>query len=259
MHGGGILRPDQLREKLFGPEIVPKWGLVLGSGFNIWQGNLSETMSVPFDEVDGVENSTVYGHIGCFSGGFLDKIPVVVSSGRLHLYEGYTAEQVTAPTRVLVEMGVSSVLLTTAVGAVSNRVSPGEAVAVIDQINLTAEDPHAGSGRFTEASTLYDRVYIDVLLSRGLGKGVLAGVRGPTYESPAEVRALRILGADMVCMSTVLEVLTLAAYGIRCAALAVVANRAGTAGTDHEDIVKEVQKAASKVWKTVGGLIDSGS
>jgi purine-nucleoside phosphorylase len=253
-----ILKPDQLRDKLFGPEIVPAWGLVLGSGFDGWQDHLSGIQSVPFEDVEGVQGPTVFGHGGCFTGGFLEKVPVAVCSGRLHLYEGLTAWQVTAPVRVLAEMGVSSMLLTTAVGAVSSLVSPGDVVTVVDQINLTGEDPNEGTGQFPDASALYDQSYVKFLQRSGLGKGVLAGVRGPSYESPAEVRALESIGADMVCMSTVLEALTLAGCAVRCAAVAVVANRAGCKGTTHKEVVKKVRRVASGTWKAAGKLIVSG-
>jgi purine-nucleoside phosphorylase len=249
------MKPVQLRNRLFDPKVVPSWGLVLGSGFGSWLDHLSDVRTVPFGELEGISSPTVYGHTGFFAGGFLGDVPVAVCSGRLHLYEGLNARQVTAPVGALVEMGVSSVLLTTAVGAVSRSFSAGESVIIVDQINLTGADPHEGTTRFPDASALYDPSYIGMLAGSGLKKGILTGVRGPSYETPAEVRALKALGTDIVCMSTVLEALFLAGSGVRCAAVAVVANRAGAGGVVHEDVVRKVESEAGGTWEAVRGLI----
>jgi purine-nucleoside phosphorylase len=249
------MRPSQLRGTLFDPGITPVWGLVLGSGFGGWLEKLRDVRTVPYKEVKGIDSPTVLGHKGFFAGGHLESVPVAVCSGRLHLYEGFSARQVTSPVGVLVEMGVSSVLLTTAVGAVSGSASAGESMAVVDQINLTGTDPHEGTGRFPDASVLYDPSHLDLLTRNGLNKGILAGVRGPSYETPAEVRALEALGADIVCMSTVLEALALAGTGVRCAAVAHVANRAGIGGTVHDKVVKKVESEAYRAWKAVRELI----
>jgi purine-nucleoside phosphorylase len=249
------VKPYELRSRLFDPKVVPVWGLVLGSGFGGWLDNLREVRTVPFGNVEGISRPTVFGHTGYFAGGYLDNIPVAVCSGRLHLYEGLSARQVTAPVSTLVAMGISSVLLTTAVGAVSDSVSTGEPIVVVDQINLTGTDPHEGTATFPDASILYDPSHIDLLARKGLKKGILAGVRGPSYETPAEVRALKTLGADVVCMSTVLEALVLAGSGVKCAALAIAANRAGVAGTVHEEVVQRVGSKADETWETIRELI----
>jgi purine-nucleoside phosphorylase len=249
------MKPAQLRDRLFDPGVVPVWGLVLGSGFGGWLNNLLEVRTVPFREVEDIGSPTVPGHAGFFAGGYLENVPVAVCSGRLHLYEGFKARQVTAPLGLLVEMGVASVLLTTAVGAVSSTVSTGESIAVADQINLTGADPHQGTGRFQDASALYDPSYLGLLAREGLKKGILAGVKGPSYETPAEVRALEVIGADIVCMSTVLEALVLAGSGVRCAAVAFVANRAGTGGTGHGKVLEKAGSGTDKAWEAVRGLI----
>ena len=252
------MKLHELKARLFAPDtahVSPVWGFVLGSGFGGWLNNLREARKVPFAQVESIRRPTVSGHMGYFVGGYIEDVPVAVCSGRLHLYEGLNARQVTAPVRALVEMGVSSVLLTAAVGVVSNAMEVGDLVVVTDQINLTGEDPHEGMGKFPDVSALYDLSYVDFLVENGFKKGTLAGVRGPSYETPAEVRALKILGADIVCMSTVLEVLALAGSGVRCVAATIAANRAGTPGTVHEDVVKTVESKTEEKWEIIRKLI----
>lgn len=252
------MRPRELRKRLFGSGPGPEWGIVLGSGFDPWLDRLSPGEAIPFESVTGLVPANVPGHGGFFAAGSVGETPVVIAAGRLHLYEGLDVNQVVGPVKAFLSQGISSLLLTTAVGSLGKQLEPGDGVVVTDQINLTGEDPHKGSGGFPDVSRLYDTGYINFLEKRGLKRGVLAGVRGPSYETPAEARALMAMGADAVCMSTVLEALTLAGTGIRCAALAVVANRAGEPGTSHEDVLAKVRKWAGRHWPVVEGLIDAG-
>jgi purine-nucleoside phosphorylase len=210
---------------------------------------------VPFQEVKGIPGSTVEGHPGFFTSTVIEGVPVIIAAGRLHLYEGLDPREVVAPVEVLAETRIGSCLLTCAAGAVTDVADPGETVAICDQLNLTGTDPAKGTGRFPDASALYDRQYLDVLKGCGLVSGVLAGVRGPSYETPAEARALRAMGADLVCMSIVLETLELAKNGVRVAALAAVANHAGTPGTSHRKVLEEVSKAVDASWGTATKLL----
>jgi purine-nucleoside phosphorylase len=210
---------------------------------------------VPFREVEGVPGSTVEGHAGFFTSTVIEGVPIIIAAGRLHLYEGLDPREVVAPVEALAETGIVSCLLTCAVGTVTDVADPGETVAICDQLNLTGADPATATGRFPDVSALYDRQYLDVLKGCGLVSGVLAGVRGPSYETPAETRVLKAMGADLVCMSTVLEALELAGHGVRLAALAAVANRAGTPGTSHRKVLEEVSRAAEASWGTATKLL----
>ena len=249
---------EELREHLFGSGPCPEWGIVLGSGFDVWLKKLSPGEAVPFQDVDGVCASKVSGHGGYFTSGTIGGKPAAISAGRLHLYEGLTDSQVAEPVNVLRSMGVTSIMLTSAVGSVGRSFRPGDAVVIEDQINLTGEDPHTGAGRFVDASSLYDPLYVGLLYERGLKKGVLAGVRGPSFETPAEARFLEISGADVVCMSTVLEALVLAGTGVKCAGIVVVANKAGNREVTHEAVLDVVRRSAEALWEVVLDVIIHG-
>jgi purine-nucleoside phosphorylase len=249
---------EELRIKLFGSGPGPAWGLVLGSGFDVWLEHLSPGEGVSFGDVEDLPAATVPGHDGYFAAGAVGGKPVAIAVGRLHLYEGLTAPQIVGPIHVLKSMGVSGVVLTTAVGSVNQKLESGDGVVITDQINFTGEDPHTKTGQFQNMSDLYDPFCIGFLSEKGLKQGVLAGVRGPSYETPAEVRALKTLGADIVCMSTVLEALSLAGTGTKCVGVAVVANQAGSPGITHDDVLSAVRRSAKGLWQPVSALIASG-
>jgi len=251
--------PEQLKQRLLPSGVNPEWGIVLGSGFDVWLEQLSPGERVPFGDVDDLHTASVPGHDGYFTAGFVGRKPVAIAAGRLHLYEGLTAVQAVDPVRVLKSLGVEGVLFTTAVGSVKQGLAPGDGIVITDQINLTGEDPHAGKARFPDVSNLYDDRCVNFLNDKGFKKGILAGVRGPSYETPAEARALETMGADVVCMSTVLEVLALAETGTRCVGVAVVANRAGSPGVTHDDVLNVVRRSAQNLWQTVSALIASES
>jgi len=249
----------ELKRKLFPSGQDPEWAIVLGSGFDVWIDHIATGEKVPFHHVDGLSGVSVRGHGGYFTAGRVSGKPVVVAGGRLHLYEGRTAAQVVGPVRTLIGMGITGAVLSTAVGAVNAGLTPGDRVVITDQLNLTLEDPHSGSGGFPDMSRIYDKGCIDFLRDRGFKPGILAGIRGPSYETPAEVRALGVLGADVVCMSTVLEAMVLKSSGIRCAGVAVVANRAGSPGVTHEEVLKTVRMSADQCWPAIAALMVSGS
>ena len=253
----------ELKDLLFGTgtesDPGPEWGIVLGSGFDVWLDHLSPGKRVPFGDVDGVPPATVPGHGGYFTAGRVGGKPVVIAVGRLHLYEGFSAVQTVEPVRIMESMGVTGIVLTTAVGSVYQDLAPGDGVVIKDQINLTGEDPHRGTGRFPDVSGLYDRRYLRFLREKGFKQGVLAGVRGPSYETPAEVKVLATMGADIVCMSTVLEALALAGTKVRCVGVAAVANRAGSHEMTHDEVLEVVGRSVETLWQPVEALIGSVS
>lgn len=248
---------EELKARLFDPGTGPEWGIVLGTGFDVWLERISPGRKVEFGEVDGLRDTTALGHGGFFTAGRVEGITVVVAAGRFHLYEGLSVHQVVEPVQLLRSMGVRSVLLTAAVGSIREEIRPGEGLVIMDQINLTGDDPHTGTGRFPDVSALYDPGYVEQLAQAGLRKGVLAGVRGPSYETPAEVNALKFLGADVVCMSTVLEALALAETGVKCAAVVVAANRAGAPGLSHGEVLDSGRFSAEQLWPVVSAFIGS--
>jgi purine-nucleoside phosphorylase len=213
---------------------------------------------VDFADIEGVGSATVKGHRGSIMSGMVGDVPVAVCAGRLHLYEGLAAAQVAAPVKLLAEMGVKKLLVTTAVGSLGGRFATGEMVAVKDQLNLTGSDPLTGLGVFQDASSMYDTELLLKLRGLGFQAGVLAGVRGPSYETPAEAAALATLGADLVCMSTVLEVIKAASLGMKTACLAAVANPAGSAGLNHQGVLEIVEESAKTCWPQVEKFLRDG-
>lgn len=244
----------ELRLELFPQGETPVWGMVLGTGYGSWLDHLETGPRVPFAKVDGVAASTTVGHPGYFTSANVTGVPVIITAGRLHLYEGLNVGDVVAPVRALAGTGITSCIVTCAVGGVSDRAVVGQLIAIEDQLNLTGLDPATGKGVFPDGSALYDSQHLDQLQNAGFDIGVLAGVRGPSFETPAEARALKALGADVVCMSTVLEVMELVRLGVRVAGVAAVANRAGAPDTDHNRVLAEVSAAVDSSWEPLSVL-----
>jgi purine-nucleoside phosphorylase len=233
-------------------EIRPAVGLVLGSGLGGIAGRLQEAVAIPYGEIPEFPAVTVAGHEGRLVLGTLDGVPVAALQGRVHAYEGWSAEDVTFGVRLLAAIGVRSLLLTNAAGAVAPGLAPGDLVRITDHLNLTGQNPLTGPNddrlgpRFPDMTDPYDTRLGGLLdacaerLGIPLGKGVYAGLAGPSYETPAEIRMLRTLGADLVGMSTVLEVIAARHAGLRVAAVSVVTNlAAGMSGAplSHAEVI----------------------
>jgi purine-nucleoside phosphorylase len=230
----------------------PAVGIVLGSGMGVLADGLGEAVAIPYEEIPEFPAVTVPGHAGRLVVGRLGSVPVAVLQGRVHLYEGVDPADVTFGVRLLGWYGVKSLLLTNAAGAVNPALAPGDLVRITDHLNLTGADPLRGANddrlgpRFPDMSEAYDarlgRLLETCAARRGvkLGAGVYAGLAGPSYETPAEIRMLRALGADLVGMSTVLEVIAARHAGIRVAAVSLVTNLAAglsAAPLDHGDVL----------------------
>ncbi|MEI7704408.1 MAG: purine-nucleoside phosphorylase [Deltaproteobacteria bacterium] len=230
----------------------PSVGLVLGSGMGALADKVEKRVVIPFQEIPEFPVPTVAGHAGRLVVGNLGGVPVAVLQGRVHLYEGASPEEVTFGVRLLGWFGVHSMLLTCAAGAVNPQLVPGQLVRIHDHLNLTGTNPLIGPNderigkRFPDMSEPYDArlgAALDACaaeLGIPIAKGVYAGLAGPSYETPAEVRMLRTLGADMVGMSTVLEVIAARHAGLRVAALALVTNATagnGSGPTLHDDVL----------------------
>jgi purine-nucleoside phosphorylase len=230
----------------------PVVGVVLGSGLGALADRVESRVVIPYEEIPEFPATSVPGHAGRLVVGLLSGVPVAMLQGRVHLYEGASAEDVTFGVRLLGRFGARSLLLTCAAGAVNPAFAPGQLVRIVDQLNLTGANPLTGPNddrlgtRFPDMGAPYDArlgELLDACAARvgpALPSGVYAGLAGPSYETPAEIRMLRTLGADLVGMSTVLEVIAARHAGLRVAALALVTNLAAglaTAPIDHEEVL----------------------
>jgi purine-nucleoside phosphorylase len=245
-------------------ELRPVVGMVLGSGLGALADRLGGAVSIPYEEIPEFPAVSVAGHAGRLVVGTLGGVPVAAMQGRVHAYEGWSAEDLTFGVRLLAATGVRALLLTNAAGAVHPGLAPGDLVRITDQLNLTGLNPLTGRNderigpRFPDMSQPYDPqlgALLDASAARlgiPLGTGVYAGVAGPSYETPAEIRMLRILGADLVGMSTVLEVIAARHAGIRVAAVSLVTNlAAGLAGKplSHAEVLAAGEGARDRVTR----------
>jgi purine-nucleoside phosphorylase len=222
----------------------PRVGLVLGSGLGSFADGLTDIVKIPYQEIDGMPASSVVGHAGNLCFGKVQNVPVVCMQGRVHLYEGHSPTVVVTGVRLMARLGVQTVLITNAAGGVETTWAAGDLMLVTDHLNLTGSSPLTGHNddavgvRFPDMTRAYD---VDVqsaarTVAKTLGielrEGIYAGLLGPTYETPAEVRMLRTLGAHAVGMSTVHEVIALRHMGVRVGALSCITNMA--AGITNE-------------------------
>ena len=216
----------------------PKIGLVLGSGLGAFADSLFHSTKIPFSEIPGFPRSTAVGHAGQLVIGNCANVPVAVMQGRVHLYEGYSAQQVAFPMRVFGRMGIKSVILTNAAGGINLTYKQGALVLISDHINLQGSNPLTGPNddrfgvRFPDMTHAYDRRYREIAkeeagkLGMTLHEGVYAALLGPSYETPAEIRYLRTIGADLVGMSTAFEVIAARHMQIKVLAISCVTNMA---------------------------------
>jgi purine-nucleoside phosphorylase len=218
--------------------VAPQIAVVLGSGLGAFADELTNSVEIPYSEIPGWPQATAIGHAGKLVGGLCDGVPVAVMAGRAHLYEGYTPRQVTFGVRVLGRLGVRTVVFTNAAGGINPAYGRGGLVLISDHINLQGSNPLVGANddslgpRFPDMSEAYPadlrRAAREVAasLSIPLDEGVYAAVLGPSYETPAEIRCLRAIGADLVGMSTAPEVIAANHMGLRVLAISCVTNMA---------------------------------
>lgn len=255
---------EAVRAKLGGR--APSIAIVLGSGLGHLAERIEGPIRIPYGQIPGFHVPTVVGHKGELVIGTLAGRQVIAQSGRFHAYEGHAAEVTALPVRVFAALGARTLLLTNAAGGIRRTFRAGTLMLISDHLNLTGRNPlvgpvRAGEERFPDMSDPYDRelrsLARDVARRVGvrLEEGVYAGLLGPTYETPAEVRMLEKLGADAVGMSTVLEVIAARAQGMRCVAISTVTNPAAGLSTvplSH----KEVMEAAEAVKGDLGRLVE---
>jgi purine-nucleoside phosphorylase len=235
----------------------PKIGLVLGSGLGAFADDLTDAVRIPYGQIPSFPRSTAIGHagqlvIGKSGGDKSSEVPVAVMQGRVHLYEGYSAAEVAFPTRVLGRMGIRALILTNAAGGINTAYGQGALVMLRDHINLQGQNPLTGANddrfghRFPDMSYTYSKRFREIALDEAKKlsvfphEGVYAALAGPSYETPAEIRYLRTIGADLVGMSTVPEAIAARHMGMELLAISCVTNMAAgilDQPLNHEEVL----------------------
>ena len=245
---------------------VPKVALVLGSGLGAYADSVEEKVSIPYTEIRGMSMSKVEGHAGNLVLGTAEGVSVAAMQGRVHLYEGHPAEDVVFGLRLMLHLGAKTVIITNAAGGIGDHLEVGDLMLIEDQLNLTGRNPLVGVNedalgpRFVDMTTPFDEELRGLAeegakaLGFGVKRGVYAGLLGPTYETPAEIRMLKTLGGDAVGMSTVLEVVAARHMGARVLGISCITNKA--AGLGHETLDhEEVQEVAKQVRERFVSLL----
>jgi xanthosine phosphorylase len=271
MHARPADPPDALALiRARAPGFVPRVGLILGSGLGGLAEALEEAVAIAYGELPGFPRPTVAGHAGRLVLGRLEGVPVACCQGRLHLYEGLPASALNLLPRTLKALGCEILILTNAAGSLRPEIGPGALALISDHINLSGANPLTGpeetaiGPRFPDMSAAWDpelRAILETVAAREgipLAAGVYLGLAGPSFETPAEIRAFRALGADLVGMSTVPEAISARQCGLRVLGLSLVTNlAAGLApgGLGHEETLAQAAAAASLVERLLRGLM----
>jgi purine-nucleoside phosphorylase len=254
-----FLRAERAAKFILGKtKLRPRVGLVLGSGLGAFANELANSTRIDYAKIPHFPRSTAIGHAGRMVIGTSTGIPVAVMQGRVHFYEGYSAREVIFPMRVMARMGIRAVLITNAAGGINLEFKQGRLVVLRDHINLQGTNPLIGRNdehfgvRFPDMTQVYWKPYQEAALEEGerlrieMSQGVYAALTGPSYETPAEIRYLRAIGADLVGMSTVPEVIAAAHLGIRVLGISCVTNMA--AGIlDQPITTEEVMETGERV------------
>lgn len=241
--------------------------IVLGSGLGTLVERAAPLATLPYAEYAAFPSSCVAGHAGRLVAGLLDARRVLFFQGRHHIYEGFTASQVAVPARIAHALGCCKLLLTNAVGGVNSEFRPGDFMLIADHLNFLGDNPLRGEKEnpFIDLSTLYRQDFFPELLDFArkegirLHRGTLAALPGPSYETPAEIRALRLLGADAVSMSTVPEAIMGRYLGLEVAGLSLVTNAAAgltSAPLSHQDVLANGLQRAEQLAMLVRRLLD---
>lgn len=244
-------------------EFAPRALITLGSGLGALADEVADPVRLPFEAV-GLPASTVPGHVGRLVAGRLEGVPVLVQQGRVHLYEGISAADTTAVVRAAAALGVATFVVSNAAGGIAPALVPGALLLLTDHLNLTGTSPLLGGPAFVDLRDAYDpalRAAAHEAARRAgerLAEGVYAGLLGPAYETPAEVRMLRTLGADAVGMSTVSEVIAARALGLRVVGFSLITNvhrPDDPAPTDHAEVLAVGAAAGSRLAAVVRALL----
>ncbi len=253
--------------------IQPVAGIILGSGLNGLADSVQNPVYIPYGEIPHFPVSTVEGHSGRFVVGELEGKPALVMQGRIHYYEGYSMQQVTLPIRVMQRLRIRNLIVTNAAGSVNPDFVPGDVMLILDQINfvgMAGLNPLIGPNlneigpRFPDMSQPYDREYAElarrVAKEKGilLREGIYTGLSGPSFESPADLRFLRMIGTDAVGMSTVPEVIVARHGNMRVLGISGISNKAnldGSTVTTHEEVMEAGKIITPKIEAIVRGVL----
>jgi purine-nucleoside phosphorylase len=255
-------------------KLRPQVGLILGSGLGAFAKTLTDAVAIPYAQIPHFATSTAIGHTGELVIGLSGKTPVAVMAGRVHFYEGYTLQQVVFPVRVLARLGVKVMIITNAAGSVNVQYKPGELMLIEDHINFMGGNPMIGPNeeklgeRFFDMTEPYDPKLREMAEKAcwkhgvPVRKGVYIAFSGPSYETPAEIRMSRTLGADAVGMSTVPEVIAARHMGIRVLGLSCITNMA--AGVlkkklDHREVLEVGERVKHGLIEVLGTIIEDAA
>ncbi|MBL7033900.1 MAG: purine-nucleoside phosphorylase [Candidatus Delongbacteria bacterium] len=248
----------------------PDITVILGSGLGEFADRLDPIKTLPTTEIPGYPHSTVPGHAGRIVLGRLDEKVVLAFQGRIHFYEGYAAQAVVLPVMIARQLGCDRLLVTNAAGGINRQFSPGDLMLITDHINLMGMNPLLGVNdetlgpRFPDMSAPYDPAWIESASTIGhelgiaLQRGILMGLSGPSYETPAEIRMMDRLGADAACMSTIPEVIYASYLGIRVLGISCITNLASGIASgplDHTEVTETADRVKEKFTRLVGEII----
>ena len=251
----------------------PRVGLILGSGLNSLADSVQKADIIPYADLPNWPRSTVHGHAGRLVIGELDGQPVFVMQGRVHFYEGYSMSQITLPVRVMLRLGLEMMIVTNAAGGINPEYAPGDVMLITDNLNLvgmSGANPLMGPNidelgpRFPDMSRAYDIELMEKARKTAsensipLREGVYCGLSGPSFESPADLRFLRMAGADAVGMSTVPEVIVARHGGLRVLGFSGISNKAnldGSTVTTHEEVIEAGKVITPKIETIIRGVL----
>ncbi|MFW6381369.1 MAG: purine-nucleoside phosphorylase [Bacillota bacterium] len=253
-------------------DLEPAIGLILGSGLGVLAGEIEGAVCIDYEELPDFPVSTVEGHAGRLVVGRLEGKNVITMQGRFHYYEGYSMQELVKPVRIMKMLGIEKLLVTNAAGGINLEFNPGDFMLITDHINLMGDNPLRGENleqfgpRFPDMTEAYSSQLIEdtekIALDLGIQvrKGIYTGLGGPSYETPAEIRYLRNIGADAVGMSTIPEVITANHMGLEVLGISCITNMA--AGVlpqplEHEEVVRVADRVKPKFIRLVRGVIDA--
>ncbi len=261
---------DAAREIRRRTSIVPKIGVILGSGLGSLADQLKNAVAIPYTEIPHFHGTAVEGHAGRLVVGEFEGVPAIFLQGRFHFYEGYSMSDVVLPTRVIHAMGARTLVVTNAAGGINTRFRPTDLMIIEDHLNLMGDNPLRGHNiaelgpRFPDLTEAYSRLGIETLaasaatLSIPVHRGVYAGLLGPSYETPSEIRMYRSLGADAVGMSTVPETIAANHLGMQVAGVSLITNVGAGMGTEklsHQEVIENSRLGAKKLSQLLAHAI----
>lgn len=250
---------------------LPRIGIVLGSGLGDLAEKMENPIYVPYAEIDGFPTSTAPGHVGRFVFGRFEGVPTVMMQGRIHLYEGYPVSDCVLPIRLMASLGIDTLILTNAAGAINNTYHVGDFCLLKDHISSFVPSPLLGENvsewgvRFPDMSEVYDAQLREKMHRAAqkagciLHDGIYIQFTGPAYETPAEIRMASAMGADMAGMSTVIEAIAAHHMGVRLVGVSLATNLAagvGAAKLSEEEVIEEGKKAATRFQAMIRGFVE---